>query len=105
VNLGAPGYLLHNVSPAANHWLAVRLIGKKSNRDGLGARIEVAAGGVRQHAERVSGSGYLSQDDARVHFGLGNTAKADSVTITWPSGTVQTLRDVAADRVLVVEEK
>jgi hypothetical protein len=105
VNLGGPAYLLHNVSPAPNHWLAIKLAGKKSNRDGIGAKIEVAAGGVKQQAERVSGSGYLSQDDARVHFGLGNAAKADTVTVTWPSGTVQTLRDVAADRVVTVEEK
>ena len=105
VNLGAQGYLLHNVSPGANHWLAIQLVGKKSNRDGIGAKVEVAAGGVKQRAERVSGSGYLSQDDARLHFGLGNAAKADTVTVTWPSGTVQTLHDVAADRVVTVEEK
>ena len=105
VNLGAPGYLLHNVSPASNHWLAIQLVGKKSNRDGLGAKVEVAAGGVKQQAERVSGSGYLSQDDARLHFGLGNAAKAGTVTVTWPAGTVQTLRDVAADRVVTIEEK
>ena len=97
VNLGGPGYLLHNISPGANHWLAFKLVGRKSNRDGIGAKIEVAAGGHKQQAERVAGSGYLSQDDARVHFGLGAAAKADMVTITWPSGKVQTLRDVAAD--------
>jgi hypothetical protein len=105
VNLGAPGILLHNTSPGANHWLAFKLVGRKSNRDGIGAKIEVAAGGRRQQAERVAGSGYLSQDDARVHFGLGGAAKADTVTITWPSGKMQTLRDVTADRVVTVEEK
>ena len=105
VNLGAPGILLHNTSPGANHWLAFKLVGRKSNRDGIGAKIEVAAGGRKQQAERVAGSGYLSQDDARVHFGLGAAAKADTVTITWPSGKVQTLRDVTADRVVTVEEK
>jgi enediyne biosynthesis protein E4 len=100
VNLGGPGYLLHNTSPGANHWLAFKLVGRKSNRDGIGAKIEVAAGGRKQQAERIAGSGYLSQDDGRVHFGLGAAAKADTVTITWPSGKVQTLRDVAADRVV-----
>jgi len=105
VNLGAPGFLLHNTSPGANHWLAFKLVGTKSNRDGIGAKIEVAAGGLKQQAERVAGSGYLSQNDARVHFGLGAAAKADSVTIAWPSGKVQTLRDVTADRVVTVEEK
>jgi len=65
----------------------------------------VTAGGHKQQAERIAGSAYLSQDDARVHFGLGAAAKADTVTIAWPSGKVQTLRDVAADRVVTVEEK
>jgi uncharacterized protein YijF (DUF1287 family) len=80
-------------------------VGRKSNRDGIGAKIEVAAGGHKQQAERVAGSGYLSQDDARVQCGLGAAAKADLVTITWPSGTVQTLRDVSADRIVTAEEK
>ncbi|HTT61885.1 MAG TPA: CRTAC1 family protein [Bryobacteraceae bacterium] len=105
VNLGAPGILLHNVSPGANHWLAFKLAGKQTNRDGIGAKIELAAGGRKQEAQRIAGSGYLSQDDGRVHFGLGAATKADLVTITWPSGKVQTLRDVAADRVVTVEEK
>jgi hypothetical protein len=105
VNLGAQGYVLHNVSPGANHWLAFKLAGTKSNRDGIGAKIEVTAGGRKQQAERISSSGYLSQDDARVHFGLGQAPQAETVTITWPSGKVQTLRNVAADRVVTVEEK
>jgi hypothetical protein len=104
VNLGGPGNLLHNVSPGANHWLACKLVGRKSNRDGIGAKVEVTAGGRKQQAERVAGSGYLSQDDARVHFGLGAATKAETVTVAWPSGKIQTLRDVAVDRVLTVEE-
>jgi hypothetical protein len=83
----------------------VRLVGKKSNRDGIGARIEVTAAGRKQQAERVAGSGYLGQDDGRVHFGLGAAAKAERLTVTWPSGIVQTLNDVAADRVVTIEEK
>jgi hypothetical protein len=105
VNLGAQGYLLHNVSPDGNHWIAFKLVGHKSNRDGIGARIEVTTAGRKQQAERVAGSGYLSQDDARVHFGLGAAAKVDQVTIRWPSGKVQTLQGLAADRVVTVEEK
>jgi len=105
INLGAPAFLLHNVSPGGHHWVAFKLVGRKSNRDGIGARIEVTAGGRRQEAERVAGSGYLSQNDARVHFGLGNAPRVDEVTIRWPSGKVQTLRDVAGDRVVTVEEK
>ncbi len=105
VNLGGPGYLLHNVSPAAGHWLSIKLVGAKTNRDGIGARVEVTAGGRKQQVERVAGSGYLSQDDARLHVGLGTASKADTVTITWPSGKIQTLRGVTADRVLTVQEK
>ena len=104
VNLGAPAFLLHNVSPSG-HWISVKLVGHKSNRDGIGTRVEVEAGGHRQSRERMAGSGYLSQDDPRVHFGLGAAAKVDRVTITWPSGTRQVLENVAADCVLTVEEK
>ena len=64
-------------------------MGKKSNRDGIGAQVEIVAGGIRQQRERVAGSGYLSQDDRRVHFGLGTAAKIDKLTVTWPSGTAR----------------
>lgn len=102
--INAPGEIWINQSPGANHWIEFKLQGTKSNRDGIGARIEVTAGGRKQQAERIAGSGYLSQDDARVHFGLGSAAKAHTVTVTWPSGTVQTLHDVAADRVVTIQE-
>jgi enediyne biosynthesis protein E4 len=104
INLGAPATLLHNVSQNSNHWLTVKLKGKKSNRDGIGARLELLAGGRKQIAERIAGSGYLSQDDGRVHFGLGASTKADKLTIHWPSGRDQVLENVAVDRVLTVEE-
>jgi hypothetical protein len=104
VNLGAPAILLHNVSQNNNHWLTVKLKGKKSNRDGIGARLELLSAGRKQIAERVAGSSYLSQDDGRVHFGLGATNKAEKLTIRWPSGEEQILENVAADRVLTVEE-
>ena len=71
----------------------MKLKGKKSNRDGIGARLELTAGGRKQIAERFAGSGYLSQDDGRIHFGLGATAKADKLTIHWPSGQEQTLEN------------
>jgi hypothetical protein len=80
------------------------LKGKKSNRDGIGARLELLSAGRKQIAERVAGSSYLSQDDGRVHFGLGATNKAEELTIRWPSGEEQILENVAADRVLTVEE-
>ena len=105
VNLGSPAYLLHNTSPAAGHWISVKLAGRKSNRDGIGAQVEVLAAGNRQQHERVAGSGYLSQDDARVHFGLGAAARVDRLTVTWPSGIRQVLDNLPADRVVTVEEK
>lgn len=105
VNLGGPGVLLHNVTTAPGHWLEVRLTGVKSNRDGIGATVEVIAGGVRQKSERVTGSGYLGQDDWRLHFGLGSAGKADQVIVNWPGGTRQVLENVAADRVVEIREK
>ncbi|MBI4874376.1 MAG: CRTAC1 family protein [Acidobacteria bacterium] len=105
VNLGSPAVVFHNVSPAANHWLMVKLAGRKSNRDGIGAKVEVVAGGRTQIAERVAGLGYLAQDDPRLHFGLGAASKADRLTVTWPSGIVQRLENVSSNRIITVEEK
>ena len=76
----------------------------KSNRDGIGARVEVLAAGKHWTAERVAGSGYLSQDDARLHFGLGAVTTVDKLIVRWPSGRQQTLENLAVDRVLTVEE-
>jgi hypothetical protein len=107
VNLNAPGKLLHNVTASTGHWIAIRLKGtgnKGSNRDGIGARLEVIAAGHRQIAERVAGSGYLSQDDGRIHFGLGSALKIDKLTLRWPSGKAQVIENIAVDRILTVEE-
>jgi hypothetical protein len=105
VNLGSPAFLLHNASPGANHWLQVKLVGRKSNRDGIGAQVELVAGGLRQQRERVAGSGYLSQDDPRIHFGLGSSPKVDKLTVIWPSGIRQVVENVQIDRVITVHEK
>jgi enediyne biosynthesis protein E4 len=104
VNLGSPATLVHNVSTTSGHWIAFQLRGRKSNRDGIGTRIEIFTGTRKQIAERVAGSGYLSQDDARVHFGLGSASKIDKVVLHWPSGKEQVLEGVAADQVLTVKE-
>jgi hypothetical protein len=104
VNLGARGTLLHNVSTNTGHWIGIKLVGTKSNRDGIGARVEVFAAGKRQTAERVAGSGYLSQDDGRLHFGLGAATTIDKLLIHWPSGIEQTLGAQQVDRVLTVQE-
>ncbi len=104
VNLGARGTLFHNVSPGKNHWIAIQLKGRKSNRDGIGAYVEVVTGTRKQIADRVGSSGYLSQDDARMHFGLGQATKIDKLTVRWPSGQEQVLQNLTVDRVLTVEE-
>jgi hypothetical protein len=105
INLGGPGYLLHNVSPSTNHWTSVKLTGTKSNRDGIGAVVEVTTAGRKQKAERVAGSSYLSQDDARLHFGLGPATVIDSIQVTWPTGKTQQWTKMPVDRVLALEEK
>jgi hypothetical protein len=105
VNLCAMGTLLHNVSTNTGHWVAIKLQGTKSNRDGIGARVEVFAGSRHWTAERVASSGYLSQDDGRLHFGLGSAAAIDKLVVHWPSGREQTVLKPTIDRVLTVEEQ
>ena len=104
VNLGGKGTLVHNVSTNTGHWIGIKLVGTKSNRDGIGARVEVFTGGKRQTAERVAGSGYLSQNDGRLHFGLGAATTVDKLIVHWPSGRDQTLEKLGVDKVLTVEE-
>ena len=104
VNLGAKGTLVHNLSTGTGHWIAIKLRGSRSNRDGIGARVELDAAGKHQMAERVAASGYLSQNDDRLHFGLGTANIIDKIVVRWPSGQSQTLQQVGVDRVLVIEE-
>jgi enediyne biosynthesis protein E4 len=105
VNLGGPGQLLHNVTASVGNWLKVQLTGTKSNRDGIGATVEVTAGARTQRSERIAGSGYLSQDDWRLHFGLGGATKADRIVVNWPSGKQQVLENVAANQVVTIREE
>jgi len=107
VALGGKGMLVRAVPPApANryHWLTIKLIGTKSNRDGYGARIEAVAGDFKQVVENEPSSGYLSQNDPRPHFGLGTHREVDMLTVKWPSGVEQTLQHVAADQFLTITE-
>ena len=105
VNLGSPAVLLQQHFGGCRALAGCQLVGKKSNRDGIGAQIEVLAGGLHQKRERIAGSGYLSQDDGRVHFGFGKAAIVEKLTVTWPSGRVQILDNVAANRVVAIGEK
>lgn len=98
-NLDGSPLLLRNVTPpAGRHWIAFRLRGKTSNRDALGARVEVLVGGRRQVAEVRANSSYLSASDPRPHFGLGRSATVEKVVIFWPSGAKSEFADLAADR-------
>jgi hypothetical protein len=97
--------ILLNTGDGGNHWLMLELTGVKSPRDAIGAKaiVKLASGRVLHNHVSVS-VGFMSSSDKRVHFGLGQEAKITSVTIRWPSGTEQVLKDVAADRILKLKE-
>jgi hypothetical protein len=96
--------LLKQESRPGNHWILLKLTGTQSNRSALGAKVRVIAGGRSQLDEVRSGGSYLSQNDLRLHFGLGAALHVDRIEVEWPSGMRQTLRDVSADRVVPIEE-
>ncbi len=104
VNLHAEGMFLRNNKGNEKHWLTLQLVGNTSNRDGIGARIMVASGDDVQIAQKKSTTGYLSQNDPRIHFGLNDRDSVDQIQIRWPSGKLQLLENVKADQILKVEE-
>ncbi len=113
VNLNSPAVLLRN-DGQRNAWIELQLLGgmgpqsspksQRSNRDGLGTKVLVTAGGRTQVAERRSSGGYLSQNDPRLHFGLGAAERVERIEIRWPSGKTQVRADIPVRQVLVVEE-
>jgi hypothetical protein len=98
--LGAPAELWENTTAKPGHWITLKLIGTRANRDAIGARITIG----NQTRTVTSASGYVSSSDIRAHFGLGATTTIDRIEIAWPSGTKQVVEKVAADRVLTVTE-
>jgi hypothetical protein len=102
-NLGG-AHILRNETPTSNHWLMLKLVGHTSNRDAIGAEVQLTAGKIKQLVTVTTSSSYLSASDKRVHFGLGPNTVADLVEIRWPSGIRQTLRNVRADQILQVDE-
>jgi hypothetical protein len=99
-----PAHILHNETPTTNHWLTLNLVGHKSNRDAIGAEIELTtSAGVQMVTVSTAGS-YLSSNDKRAHFGLGADTSAKSIRIHWPSGIVQVLEHVNGDRVVNLDE-
>jgi enediyne biosynthesis protein E4 len=103
-NMNAVPSLLVNQIRTPNHWIAIRTVGTKSNRDGIGARILVKAGSRTLVDEVRSGSSYISNSDMRVHFGLGAAAKIEWVEVHWPSGLTERFTGLAADAVQTVKE-
>ena len=102
--VGEPARLYRNRCDWGNNWLIVETVGSTSNRDGIGARITLTAGGRTQIREVTAGASNSSQNMLPVHFGLGQAAVVDEITVRWPSGAVQTLRDVAPNQALTVAE-
>jgi len=86
------------------HWLRIKTVGTKSNRDGFGARVEITADGSTRYSEVRAGSSFESSSDPRLHFGLGSATHVDAGVIRWPSGQVDKFGPEAADQELVIEE-
>lgn len=103
-NLDSRGRFLRNNKGNKNNWITLNLIGQTSNRDGIGARIKLFAGGVVQTTQKISATGYLSQNDPRLHFGLLKNNNVDSIEIKWPSGKFQVLKKLKANQILTVKE-
>jgi hypothetical protein len=103
-NLDGIPSLLRNDGGNRNSWLSIKCIGTRSNRSAIGARVKVVADGRAQIDEVLSGSGYYSQNDLRLHFGLGAAEKADLVEISWPSGAKESFRDVEARQWITIRE-
>jgi enediyne biosynthesis protein E4 len=101
---GGPIHILHNETESKNHWLALNLVGHKSNRDAIGAGVKIITAHGEQQATVTTCSSYLSSGDKRVHFGLGLQSVIKEVDIRWPSGIKQTLHEVKADQMLRVDE-
>jgi len=101
--VGSP-MLLRNPGVAGRHWVSFELAGTKSNRLAIGARLKIVVGGITQTEEIHSGGSYLSQHDLRVHFGLGAATKVDTLEVRWPSGAIDTMKDLPADQFYAVLE-
>jgi hypothetical protein len=104
-NLDGAPFLLRNVNPDHHHWVELSLVGgAKSPRDAVGSTVYLTAGGMRQRADVLSGGSYLSSNDMRVHFGLGDATDAGTVEIHWPSGARETIKLPAVDRIYSITE-
>ena len=104
VNAGQSTDLLRNDGDRADHSILVRTVGSESNRDGIGAELTLSVGNRRLARHVKAGSSYLAQNDMRVHFGLGEAMAAERLEIHWPSGQVDTIENIEANRIVSVRE-
>ena len=102
--MNAAASLLVNQIHNSNHWIAIRPVGVKSNRDGIGARISVKTANRTLVDEVRSGSSYISNNDMRVHFGLGSATNIEWIEIRWPSGLLEKFSDLSIDAIHTVKE-
>ncbi|PYU54360.1 MAG: hypothetical protein DMG56_27120 [Acidobacteria bacterium] len=103
-NNGQAPQLLRNDGGNANHWFQLLLIGTRSNRDAVGARVKVTAGDLVLYDEKKGGMSYQSAQDPRLHFGLGQHTTVEEVEIKWPSGELTKLTNIKSDQILAIEE-
>ena len=103
-NNGGAAEILRNTGGNARNAIEIRVVGTRSNRDGLGARLTITAGGRTQVREIKSGSSYLGQNDLRAHVGLGEATRVDRIDVRWPAGQTESIRDVAANQIVTVTE-
>ncbi len=96
--------MLRNDGGNRQNWILIKCVGTKSNRSAIGTRVSVTAAGRTQIDEVMSGSSYYSQNDFRLHFGLGPAATVELVELAWPSGLKESLRDLPANHLFIVEE-
>jgi enediyne biosynthesis protein E4 len=103
-NLDGAPTLLRNDGGNKNNWIMIKCVGTRSNRSAIGTRVKVTSGEHSQIDEVMSGSSYYSQNDFRLHFGLGRATKADSVELVWPSGRKESFANLAANQLFVLQE-
>jgi len=103
-NIDGKPMVLRNEGNDHNHWITLQLIGTRSNRAAIGAKVKVVAGTLVEVDEVHSGGSYLSQNDLRIHFGLGDSSHVDRVEIRWPGGKTEVVQNLAVDRFYVFRE-
>jgi hypothetical protein len=104
INMNEPPSLLRNDCRTGNNWIKVKCIGTKSNRSAIGARIKVVTGSHSQIDEVMSSSSYISHNDFRLHFGLGQASKVDLIAIRWPSGAEESFSNIEVNQLVIIQE-